>query len=75
MAIVVMVLKEVLKALLLALLSETFIKELLLYFLQWLVKKTDNDIDDEMVEMFRRAVYKQELDGVSKQIDIPQEDK
>jgi hypothetical protein len=64
MAIIITILKEVAKAILLALLSEQFIKEVLVYFLEWLVKKTDNEVDDDLVakvkEALRRPVHSEE---------------
>lgn len=54
------ILKEVGKAILLAILSEAFLKELIVYVLEWLSKKTDNEVDDKIVEMVKKALEKPE---------------
>lgn len=49
-------LKQVGKALLSALLTEKFIKEIVIYLLEKLAQKTDNSIDDEIVKKVKEAV-------------------
>jgi hypothetical protein len=58
MAIFVNILKEILKAVLLSLLTEQFIKDLIVYALETLSKRTDNEVDDRVVEMVKKALEK-----------------
>jgi len=44
------------KAAMKALLTEKFIKEMVIYLLEWLAKKTDNSIDDEIVAKVKEAL-------------------
>lgn len=60
MALVISILKEVGKALLLSLLTREFITELVIYFLEFLAKKTDNEVDDELVSRVKKALEKPE---------------
>jgi hypothetical protein len=50
----------VLKAVMVAVISEQFLKELLVYILEKLAEKTDNKIDDHMVEMVKKALQPSE---------------
>lgn len=58
MQIVISVLKEILKAVLVSLLTEEFIKEIIVHGLEWAAKKTDNNVDDEMVASVKKALEK-----------------
>ena len=59
-AVLLNLLKSVGRSLLISLLTETFIKELLVDILEWLAKKTDNEVDDNMVASVKRAIEKQD---------------
>ena len=50
------ILKSIGKVLLSALLTEKFVKEIVIFFLEKLVKKTDNDVDDELVKKIKEAL-------------------
>ena len=50
------VLKQIGKALLSALLTEKFIKEIIIFLLEKLVKRTDNTLDDEIVAKVKEAL-------------------
>ena len=50
------VLKSIGKALLSSLLTEKFVKEISIYLLEKLAKKSDNKIDDEIVAKIKEAV-------------------
>lgn len=52
------VLKSVGKALLSALLTEAFLKEIIIFLLEKLVERTDNKIDDELVAKVKEALKK-----------------
>lgn len=58
MALLVNILKEIGKAVLLSVLTEAFIKELIIYILEWLSKKSDNEVDDKIVELVKKALQK-----------------
>lgn len=60
MIIVVQILKEIAKAIMVSLVTRKFLEELLIYILEKLAKKTDNNVDDEVVEMVKRALNKPE---------------
>ena len=49
-------LRSIGKALLSALLTEKFIKELIVYLAEKLVAKTDNKLDDELVAKIKEAL-------------------
>lgn len=51
------VLKEIAKALMVSLLTEKFIKEVIMYALKKLAKRTDNQVDDEVVAMVDKALH------------------
>lgn len=51
-------LKTVGKSLLSALLTETFIKEVIVYLLEKLAQSTSNSVDDALVEKMKEALYK-----------------
>lgn len=53
-------LKSIGKALLSALLTETFLKELIIFLLEKLAQRSSNDIDDKIVEMVKKALHKEE---------------
>ena len=59
MAFLVQILMQVGKALLMSLLTERFIKELVVHFLEFLAKKTDNEVDDELVRAVKSALQPQ----------------
>ena len=50
------VLKSIGKALISSLLTEKFVKEIIIYVLEKLAKKSDNKIDDEIVAKIKEAV-------------------
>ena len=50
------VLKSIGKALISSLLTEKFVKEIIIYLLEKLAKKSDNKIDDEIVAKSKEAV-------------------
>ena len=50
------VLKSIGKALISSLLTEKFVKEIIIYLLDKLAKKSDNKIDDEIVAKIKEAV-------------------
>jgi hypothetical protein len=56
MSILIEVLKQILKAVLVSLVTEKFIKEVIVYALEKLVAKTDNEVDDELVSMVKKAL-------------------
>lgn len=53
---VLSIVKQIGKALLSSLLTEKFLKEIVIFFLEKLVQKTDNDIDDEIVKRVKEAL-------------------
>ena len=50
------VLKSIGKELISSLLTEKFVKEIIIYLLEKLAKKSDNKIDDEIVAKIKEAV-------------------
>ena len=50
------VLKSIGKGLISALLTEKFVKEIIIYLLEKLAKKSDNKIDDEIVAKIKEAM-------------------
>ena len=50
------ILKQLGKALISALLTEKFIKEIVIFLLEKLAKKTTNDIDDVIVQKMKEAL-------------------
>ena len=50
------VLKSIGKALISSLLTEKFVKEIIIYLLEKLAKKSDNKIDDEIVAKIKEAM-------------------
>ena len=50
------VLKSIGKGLISALLTEKFVKEIIIYLLEILAKKSDNKIDDEIVAKIKEAM-------------------
>lgn len=50
------ILKEIGKSLLSALMTEKFLKELIIFLLEKLVKKTDNKLDDELLTKIKEAL-------------------
>jgi len=50
------ILKSIGKGLISALLTEKFVKEIIIYLLEKLVKKSDNKIDDEIVAKIKEAM-------------------
>ena len=50
------ILKAIGKGLISALLTEKFVKEIIIYLLEKLVKKSDNKIDDEIVAKIKEAM-------------------
>jgi hypothetical protein len=57
MIMVVSILKEIAKALLASLLTEAFIKEVIIYLLEWLASKSDNKVDDDLVAKIKEAMH------------------
>lgn len=39
-----------------SLMTESFVKKLVIYLLEYLAKKTDNEVDDKIVGMVKEAV-------------------
>ncbi len=52
----IVILKQVGKALISALLTEAFVKEIIVFLLEKLAKKTTNEIDDVVVEKIKKAL-------------------
>jgi len=50
------ILAQIGKALISALLTETIVKKLIILLLDKLAKKTDNDVDDEIVKIVKDAL-------------------
>jgi len=50
------ILKSIGKGLIAALLTEKFVKEIIIYLLEKLAKKSDNKIDDEIVAKIKEAM-------------------
>ena len=50
------VLKSIGKALISSLLTEKFVKEIIIYLLEKIAKKSDNKIDDEIVAKIKEAM-------------------
>ena len=50
------ILKAIGKGLISALLTEKFVKEIIIYLLEKLAKKSDNKIDDEIVAKIKEAM-------------------
>ena len=50
------ILKSIGKGLIAALLTEKFVKEIIIYLLEKLAKKSDNKIDDEIVAKIKEAL-------------------
>ena len=50
------ILKSIGKGLISALLTEKFVKEIIIYLLENLAKKSDNKIDDEIVAKIKEAM-------------------
>ena len=50
------VLKSIGKALISSLLTEKFVKEIIIYLLEKLAKKSDNKVDDEIVAKIKEAM-------------------
>ena len=50
------ILKSIGKGLIAALLTEKFVKEIIIYLLEKLAKKSDNKIDDEIVVKIKEAM-------------------
>lgn len=59
MVLILQILKEIGKALLLSLLSRKMVESLIIYFLEWLSKKTDNEVDDNLVKLVKEALRPQ----------------
>jgi hypothetical protein len=53
---VIEILKSIGKGLISALLTEKFVKEIIIYLLEKLAKKSDNKIDDEIVAKIKEAM-------------------
>jgi len=53
---IISILKEIGKGLISALLTENFIKEIIVFLLEKLAKATDNDVDDVIVEKIKEAI-------------------
>lgn len=57
MSALIMVLTQIGKSLLASLLTEKFLKGLIVFVLEKLVEKTDNKVDDELVAKVKQALY------------------
>ena len=53
---IVEVLKQIGKALISAILTEKFVKEIIVFLLEKLAAKTSNDVDDEIVKKVKEAL-------------------
>lgn len=53
------ILKEIGKALLMALLTESFVKEIVVFALEKLAKLSSNTVDDELVAKVKKALLKE----------------
>jgi len=54
------ILKSIGKSLLSALLTEAFIKEVIVFLLEKVASSTDNTVDDELVKRVKEALLKKE---------------
>ena len=52
------ILKDIAKAVLMALLTEQFVKEVIVFLLEKLAKRTSNSVDDELVAKVKKALLK-----------------
>lgn len=59
MAAVLEILKQIGKSLIISIFTESFIKEMVVASLEYLSKKTDNEVDDKIVELIKKALYPQ----------------
>jgi hypothetical protein len=57
MASILEILKQIGKSLIISIFTQEFIKELIVDSLEYLAKKTDNLVDDKIVEMVKKALY------------------
>ena len=60
MAIVLEILKQVAHSLLIALFTRQFVEELVVKALRWLAQKSDNQLDDQLVDIIEKALKKSE---------------
>jgi hypothetical protein len=52
--------KAVMKSLMVGLITEKFLKEVIIYALTKLSEKTDNKVDDEVLAMVKKALHPEE---------------
>ena len=55
------ILKSIGKGLIAALLTEKFVKEIIIYLLEKLAKRSDNKVDDEIVAKIKEAMHIDEI--------------
>lgn len=56
MAAILEILKQIGSSILMALLTESFLKHLVVKALEYLAKKTSNEVDDELVAIVKKAL-------------------
>lgn len=54
------IVKIIVKVLVTSFLTENFIKEMIIFLVEKIAKKTDNTIDDELVEKIKNALIKKD---------------
>lgn len=52
------ILRQILKAVLTAVLTESFLKEIIIYGLEKLAVSTDNKVDDEIIAIVKKSLEK-----------------
>lgn len=57
---VLSILKQVAKSIITALLTEAFIKEMVIFLLEKLAQRSDNKVDDEIVARIKNALQQKE---------------
>lgn len=60
MAAIIQILKEIGKSVFISIFTAEFMKELIVDGLEYFSKKTDNQVDDKIVAMVKKALYPQE---------------
>lgn len=60
MAAILEILKQIGKSVLVSIVTESFLKELIITALEKLAQKTDNKVDDVIVEKIKQALYPSE---------------
>lgn len=60
MVLLLEALKAILKSLMVSLITEKFLKEVIIYSLTKLAEKTDNKVDDDVLKMVKEALHPEE---------------